>query len=91
MHFGGGFTGIILAPILSYNGLVYWQNCSQQEEAWLASGMAGVPLEEQDFYCDYLPFKAFAWNLLGLIIIILWSGTLTSIVFYFLKSFELLR
>ena len=80
VHYGGGITGVLMAPILSFNGVVYWTSCSNQ-----------VGYNEIDFVCDHTVFKQFAWNLMGAIVITLWSGTITSIIFYLLAKFESLR
>lgn len=82
VHYGGGFTGILIAPLLVFDGVVYWETCAKQEAAWN---------DPTPFVCDLTPFKAWAWNLMGLVVITVWSGGLTGLIFYFLNSFELLR
>lgn len=72
----------MMAPILAFDGIVYWTNCSAQEEAWN---------DAADFECDLTPFKVWAWNLCGLVVITIWSGCITGGMFYMLNSFELLR
>ena len=82
VHYGGGFTGILLAPMLAFDGVAYWKTCGIQEENWN---------DPADFVCDFTPLKMWAWNLCGLVVITVWSGALSGAVFYSLNTFELLR
>ena len=66
-------------------GIVDWENCDTQEEAFIAAGTAGT------FECNYAPFQAWVWNLVGLIAITLWSGAICGLMFFSLNMFGLLR
>ena len=66
-------------------GIVHWDSCGTQEEAFNAAGTAG------DFECRYSEFQQFAWNLIGLIAITLWSGCICALMFFLLNLFKLLR
>ena len=67
-------------------GIVHWVQCDDQKVAFLAAG--GV---EDAFECSYTEFQVFAWNLIGLIAITLWSGGLTALLFYLLNLAGMLR
>ena len=67
-------------------GIVHWVQCSDQKEAFIAAG--GVA---DAFECNYKEYQVFAWNLIGLIAITLWSGGLTALLFYLLNLAGMLR
>lgn len=67
-------------------GIVDWVNCDNQKDNWVDAGK-----NADDFVCQYDPFKKFAWNLVGLIAITLWSGVICAIMFWALNRAGLLR
>ena len=68
-------------------GIVHWaQRCSDEEAAFVAGGGS-----EDAFECSYYEYQVFAWNLIGLIAITLWSGGLTALLFYLLNLAGMLR
>ena len=68
------------------DGIVDWVNCDDQKAALVAAGT-----NVDNFVCQYDPFKKFAWNLVGLIAITLWSGVICAIMFWALNKAGLLR
>ena len=68
-------------------GIVHWaQRCNDEEAAFVDAG--GSP---DAFECSYYEYQVFAWNLIGLIAITLWSGGLTALLFYLLNLAGMLR
>ena len=67
-------------------GIVHWVQCADQKEAFIAAGNAADAFE-----CNYKEYQVFAWNLIGLIAITLWSGGLTALLFYLLNLAGMLR
>ena len=86
VHYGGGVCGVLLTPIFMNGGIVHWIKCADQEEAFVAAG--GLV---DAFECSYTEYQVFAWNLIGLIAITLWSSGLTALLFYILNVAGLLR
>ena len=86
VHYGGGVCGVLLTPIFMNGGIVHWAQCSDQKEAFLADGGSADAFE-----CSYYEYQVFAWNLIGLIAITLWSGGLTALLFYLLNLAGMLR
>ena len=70
-------------------GIVDWEKCSTQEEAFKAAQAAAGT--DETFECNYAPFQAWVWNLVGLIAITLWSGVICGLMFFTLNLFGLLR
>merc|ERR1712048_32879 len=89
VHYGGGVVGLLFTPVFMNGGIVDWENCSTQEEAFkVAQAAAGT---NEVFECNYAPFQAWVWNLVGLIAITLWSGVICGLMFFTLNLFGLLR
>ena len=78
VHYGGGMCGILFTPVFMDGGIVHWERCAEQN---LAEGEA----------CDYRPFQVWCWNLIGLIVITLWSALLSGLTFFALKKAGRLR
>ena len=86
VHYGGGVCGVLLTPIFMNGGIVHWVQCDDQKAAFLDAGNSA-----NDFVCSYTEYQVFAWNLIGLIAITLWSGGLTALLFYLLNLAGMLR
>ena len=87
VHYGGGVCGVLLTPIFMNGGIVHWaQRCNDEEAAFIADGGSSDAFE-----CSYYEYQVFAWNLIGLIAITLWSGGLTALLFYLLNLAGMLR
>lgn len=68
-------------------GIVHWaQRCADEEAAISAAGG-----DVDAFECSLYEYQVFAWNLIGLIAITLWSGGLTALLFYLLNLAGMLR
>ena len=68
-------------------GIVHWaQRCEDEEAVFVAAGGSA-----DDFDCSLTEYQVFAWNLIGLIAITLWSGGLTALLFYLLNLAGMLR
>ena len=86
VHYGGGLCGLLFTPVFMNDGIVDWVNCDDQKAALVAAGQ-----NVDNFVCQYDPFKKFAWNLVGLIAITLWSGVICALMFFALSKAGLLR
>jgi len=82
------------------DGIVHWKSCSTQEENRFADKGVTIPasdsekqalLDQWEHTCNYRPFQQWAWNLIALIAITLWSGCICALMFYLLNVFGLLR
>ena len=44
VHFGGGVMGLLMAPIFTYDGLVYYKGCYEENGEWLGDCNMGMGL-----------------------------------------------
>lgn len=88
VHYGGGVVGVLMTPVFMMNGIVAFQGCGDQEAKYVADYPTA---DVANFSCDYFEFKVFAWNLVGLLVITLWAGSLSLGIFFALRVTNLLR
>ncbi|XP_039274612.2 putative ammonium transporter 1 isoform X1 [Styela clava] len=75
VHFGGGMTGIILAPIFAING--------QEHEGVAVGGII--------YGAHWKAFQGFGWNLLGALVITFWTAVFSLILFGIMRLIGILR
>ena len=87
VHFGGGVMGLLMAPIFTYDGLVYYKGCYEENGEWL--GDCNTEVDPPVAYNT--PYYVFAWNLCGLVCIAVWVICTVGPVLGIFKAIGMLR
>ena len=89
VHFGGGVIGILLTPIFNYDGLIYYDGCTQDSNnEWIGDCNFNDPGNPVAWNT---PYYQFGWNLCGLIAIIVWVIFTVGPVLATFKYMNMLR
>ena len=83
VHYGGGVVGVLTTPFFMKGGIIYWTPCADQ--------VLEITEQNPNPECSYAPFQQWVWNLIGLVAITLWSGSICAAMFALLKYFNKLR